>query len=141
MGAVCRLELPIGRRQRRLYRLKASISSFLLWIVLGMFGFSYLEDWRHLDALYFCVITLTTIGLGDWVPTSPLGVNFHLFYCIVGLAILSMLLGATAEYLFDFKKHKKFPHGNKKTFPTEGGGAAMATKLAPVTVTAPGRNP
>ena len=39
-----------------------------IFVFIHSVGFSAIEDWSFLDSLYYCVITLTTIGFGDFVP-------------------------------------------------------------------------
>jgi hypothetical protein len=41
------------------------------------------EDWTYIDAFYFSVITLTTVGLGDFVPSTGPGIKFAYLYCMV----------------------------------------------------------
>ena len=40
----------------------------MAYIVLGAILYMQLENWSLEDSIYFCFITLTTIGLGDLVP-------------------------------------------------------------------------
>ncbi|XP_045430035.1 potassium channel subfamily K member 4 isoform X1 [Pipistrellus kuhlii] len=39
----------------------------LLFVVAPMFAFCYTEGWSKLEAIYFVVVTLTTVGFGDYV--------------------------------------------------------------------------
>ena len=40
----------------------------MVCLLVGAFMFSAWEDWELGSSLYFCFITLTTIGFGDLVP-------------------------------------------------------------------------
>jgi hypothetical protein len=57
-------------------------------LLLGTFVYHRLEGWSYLDALYFCVISLATVGYGDLTPTDPLAKLFTIFYVINGIGIL-----------------------------------------------------
>ena len=54
----------------------------IITILFGATVFVYLEDWRWIDAIYFCVITLTTIGYGDFAPVTDLGKIFNMLYIL-----------------------------------------------------------
>ena len=60
-------------------------------LLVGMFVYHWLEGWSYLDALYFCVISLATIGYGDFVPTTPVARAFTIIYVINGIVILLAL--------------------------------------------------
>ncbi|MCB0179508.1 MAG: two pore domain potassium channel family protein [Anaerolineae bacterium] len=60
-------------------------------LVIGTFVYHWLEGWSYLDAFYFCVISLATIGYGDLVPTTPEAKIFTIIYVINGIAILLAL--------------------------------------------------
>ena len=42
----------------------------LIILGIGSVVYHYLEDWSWLDAVYFSIITLTTIGYGDFSPVT-----------------------------------------------------------------------
>lgn len=54
----------------------------------GTFVYHWLEGWSYLDALYFCVVSLATVGYGDYTPETPVAKLFTIFYIINGIAIL-----------------------------------------------------
>lgn len=60
-------------------------------LVFGTFIYHWLEGWSYLDALYFCVISLATIGYGDLTPSTPLAKGFTIFYVLNGIVILLTL--------------------------------------------------
>jgi len=61
-------------------------------VVVGAFIYHWLEGWSLLDSFYFVIITLTTIGYGDFSPTMPFTKLLTIFYALNGVAILLMLL-------------------------------------------------
>ncbi len=71
----------------------------LVGVVLGTGTWFYhaWEGWSWLDALYFSVITLTTVGYGDFSPKTDAGKVFTIFYLLVGLGILSSFIVLLAE--------------------------------------------
>jgi hypothetical protein len=63
----------------------------LLTLAVGTLVYHWLEGWNLLDALYFCVISLATIGYGDFTPTTQLARAFTIVYVINGIGILLAL--------------------------------------------------
>ena len=60
-------------------------------LLAGVLVYHWLEGWSYLDALYFCVVSLATVGYGDLTPTTPVARLFTIFYLINGIAILLAL--------------------------------------------------
>ncbi len=60
----------------------------LITLLLGTLVYHWLEGWNYLDSLYFCVISLATIGYGDFVPKTEFGRAFTIVYVINGIVIL-----------------------------------------------------
>lgn len=61
-------------------------------LLVGTLVFHWLEGWSLLDSLYFSVVTLATVGYGDFTPTTPAAKVFTILYVINGISILLALL-------------------------------------------------
>lgn len=71
----------------------------LTLIVLGI-GVSFyhvVEKFSWIDSLYFCVITLTTVGYGDFSPQTDLGKLFTVVYVLVGIGIITTFITTMAK--------------------------------------------
>lgn len=60
-------------------------------LAAGTILFHWIEGWSYLDSLYFCVISLATVGYGDFTPETPLGKVLTMIYIINGIGILLAL--------------------------------------------------
>ncbi len=60
----------------------------IVMIAVGAVIYHFLEGWDWLDSFYFVVVTLTTIGYGDLVPTRPITKLITIFYGLNGVILL-----------------------------------------------------
>ncbi|XP_020591787.1 two-pore potassium channel 1 [Phalaenopsis equestris] len=54
-----------------------------------------------LDALYFCIVTMTTVGYGDLVPHSVAAKLLACAFVFSGMAFVALFLGKAADYLVE----------------------------------------
>jgi len=62
----------------------------LLMVILlfsGTLFYAIYEDWSYVDALYFCMMTMSTIGYGDLTPTTTLSKLFTIVYAIITIGV------------------------------------------------------
>lgn len=58
----------------------------------GVVFYRLAEDWSLADSLYFTIIALTTIGFGDFAPTTTLSRLFTTVYAIIGVGLVAILV-------------------------------------------------
>ena len=76
---------------------------FIFGILGGALIYSSVEGWDFLDSLYFIVVTVTTIGYGDFAPHTPTGKILTMFFAFFGVAMALYLLSTISSSIF--KKH------------------------------------
>ncbi|NCF68679.1 MAG: two pore domain potassium channel family protein [Chloroflexi bacterium] len=74
--------------------------SILIWmvilVIIGTTFFCWVENWSILDSLYFSIVTLTTVGYGDFSPTTTAGKLFAIIYMIFGLSLIAASISVLA---------------------------------------------
>ncbi|XP_062015006.1 two-pore potassium channel 1-like [Rosa rugosa] len=74
-----------------------------------------------LDAVYFCVVTMVTLGYGDLVPNSTLAKLLACAFVFAGMALVALILSKAADYLVERQEMllNKALHGHQKFGPIE----------------------
>ncbi|KAH3911770.1 hypothetical protein HBH56_128300 [Parastagonospora nodorum] len=74
--------------------------AFFVWLAGGAAVFSKIEkeagedDWGFPDALYFCDVTILTVGFGDLVPTTDVGRGIVFPYSVGGIITLALIVSS-----------------------------------------------
>jgi potassium channel subfamily K, other eukaryote len=76
---------------------------------------------RFLDALYFTIVTMTTVGYGDLVPNSDLTKLLACAFVFSGMALMGLILSKAADYLVEKQEVLliKAMHMRQKVGPSE----------------------
>ena len=78
-------------------------------VVLGMGStvYHFLEGWSWIDSVYFSIITLTTIGYGDFSPKTDAGKVFTIFYIMIGIGIILSFINTLHYHYTSVKSNRK----------------------------------
>jgi len=71
--------------------------SLLALLVSGTIFYSSVEGWGVVDSVYFCIMTLATVGYGDLHPTNEFSKIFTIVYLILGAGIFIGFITKVAE--------------------------------------------
>jgi potassium channel subfamily K len=77
---------------------------FFLWLAGGAAVFARVEGWSYVDALYFCDVTVLTIGFGDFYPTNNTGRGLVLPFSVGGIIILGLMVSSIHKFAGELSK-------------------------------------
>ncbi|MGJ8605236.1 MAG: potassium channel family protein [Marivita sp.] len=73
-------------------RIATLILTLVLIVASGTMFFRWAEGWSCLDAYFFTVVTLSTVGYGSLVPATALGKIGTTVFIFVGLGVFAVAI-------------------------------------------------
>ncbi|KAJ5939350.1 hypothetical protein N7466_002484 [Penicillium verhagenii] len=71
---------------------------FVAWLLIGAAFFQKVLEISFADALYFCDITVLTLGFGDVVAQTDLGRGLVWPYAVIGIIMLGLVVGSIHQF-------------------------------------------
>lgn len=103
-----RKNYSLPRKLSKLQLIVRHVINCLMWLcimfslfIVGALFFSYNENWSFEKALYFSVVTATSTGYGDIVPTKPASIWVNMAFILVGVSCTALAF----EKISSFKRH------------------------------------
>lgn len=91
--------------------IKQAILLLIIYLTLGVSIYSFnrdhysgIETHPVVDALYFCIVTMCTIGYGDIAPLTPWTKIFAVVFVLFGFGFLDILLSGVVNYVLDLQE-------------------------------------
>ncbi|CAN6969721.1 hypothetical protein IGI04_032975 [Brassica rapa subsp. trilocularis] len=91
--------------------IKQAIFLLVVYLTLGVSIYSFNRDHYSgvethpvVDALYFCIVTMCTIGYGDIAPLTPWTKIFAVVFVLFGFGFLDILLSGVVNYVLDLQE-------------------------------------
>ena len=83
----------LGTLRQHAYRF--ALGAALLLLGTATVVYHYAEDWSWVDSFYFSSMAATTVGFGDFTPTTDASKLFTVFYVFAGMALITAVLAET----------------------------------------------
>lgn len=88
---------------------------FFFWLAGGAAVFAKTEGWSFVDSLYFCDVTVLTVGFGDFHPINDVGRGLVFPYSVGGIIILGLMISSIRGFAQELgSTHVIHAHAEKK---------------------------
>ena len=109
---------------KQYYALTMSVIAFgILWCV-GAVGFwqaeKHTQGLSYFQALYFCYVSLLTIGYGDLSPTSNAGKPFFIVWSLIAVPTMTILISDMGDTVIQKFKQGTFTLADWTVLPKQG---------------------
>ena len=92
-------------------KLKITLIVLLTIFIIGTFGFHFIEGWSFVDSFYTTIITLATVGYGDFTPRTAEGKMFAVFVIIFGVGTMLYSFGLISETVIEVRLRRLLGRG------------------------------
>ncbi|XP_053301684.1 potassium channel subfamily K member 10a [Pleuronectes platessa] len=132
--SIAKVEKMFRNKHNQISQTKIRVTSTLLFILAGCILFvtipavifKHIEGWTALESTYFVVITLTTVGIGDYVAGGDRRIEYRKWYrplvwfwILGGLAYFAAVLNMIGDWLRVLSKKTKEEVGGIKAHAAE----------------------
>jgi hypothetical protein len=104
----------IGRGIYRDPEFRAMTILMFLLLFGGTMFYWRVEQWTIVDSLYFCVMTMSTVGYGDLVPHGDLSKLFTIAFTIFGIGQFASFVGKLVVLRIELHKTATKAHHHGK---------------------------
>jgi voltage-gated potassium channel len=80
------------------------LMTMLLLLIGGSYFYWQVEGWSVVDAIYFCFMTMSTIGYGDLVPTTAYSKIFTMVYAMLSIGVFVAIVTKLVMVIVSDKK-------------------------------------
>jgi len=88
-------------------RFRIYFSIFVAVLFIGMVGLILLESFSPLDAFYFLIVTIATVGYGDLHPLTPLGKILVIVIILAGVGCFVGVVANAIEYMIEKRERSQ----------------------------------
>ena len=92
-------------------KLKITLVVLFTIFIIGTIGFNFIEGWSFIDSFYTTIITLTTVGYGDFAPRTAEGKIFAVFIIIFGVGTMLYAFGLISETVIEGRLRRLLGRG------------------------------
>ena len=82
-------------------RLQTIIYVLIIIVCAGVIGYTTIEGWSFLDALYMTIITLSTVGFQEVKELSEAGMIFSMVLIVFGVGAMYYTLITVVQYILE----------------------------------------
>jgi hypothetical protein len=88
-------------------RFRIYVTILVMVLILGMIGLVVVEGFSPLDAFYFIIVTIATVGYGDIHPLTPLGKMLVVGIILAGVGCFVGVVANAIEYMIEIRERSQ----------------------------------